>query len=376
VAVAETRICRKARTYLARSVFSLQPGVMPRPLPDILRIDWPRGAGPPSAVTLAALDRAAELLRQGRLVAIPTETVYGLAANALDPDAVARIFQAKGRPAGNPLIVHVADEQQARSLAAAWPPAAARLAAAVWPGPATVVVPRSTQIPGIVTAEGPTVALRCPAHPVSRLLIERAGIPLAAPSANRSESVSPTTAQHVLASLGNRIDLILDAGGCERGIESTVVDCTTTPPRILRPGPLSRAELEVALGEAVDWPSSSDPAGLPAIERSPGQGRRHYAPKTPLELPAHPAARVEELLASGRRVGWLMLGADERARALATSRELVAVPMPPDPMAYARQLYATLHALDHRHLDRIVVDPPPATENWAAIFDRLTRAAS
>jgi L-threonylcarbamoyladenylate synthase len=349
---------------------------MARPLPDILRIDWPRDGGPPTAATLAALDRAADLLRRGGLVAIPTETVYGLAANAFDPEAVAGIFRAKGRPAGNPLIVHVSDAEQARALSSAWPPAAAALAAAVWPGPATVVVPRSPQIPGIVTAEGPTVALRCPAHPVSRLLIERAGIPLAAPSANRSEAVSPTTAQHVLTSLGHRVDLILDAGSCERGIESTVVDCTTTPPRILRPGPLSRAELEAALGGAVDWPEPGDPTGLLMIERSPGQGRRHYAPQTVLEVPADPPARVEALLASGQRVGWLVLAADERTRGLAGSRDLVVVPMPPEPIAYARQFYATLHALDQRELDRIVADPPPATEPWAAVRDRLSRGAS
>jgi L-threonylcarbamoyladenylate synthase len=349
---------------------------MARPLPDILRIEWPRGDAPPSPATLAAVDRAAGVLRRGGLVAIPTETVYGLAANALDAEAVAGIFRAKGRPAGNPLIVHVADEPQARSLAAVWPPAAATLAAAVWPGPATLVVPKAERVPGIVTAEGSTVALRCPAHPLSRLVIERAGIPLAAPSANRSEAVSPTTAQHVLTSLGNRIDLILDAGGCDRGIESTVVDCTTTPPRILRLGPLTRAELEAALGSPVDWHDRGSEAERPMVERSPGQGRRHYAPATPLEMPEEAVGRVAELLAAGQRVGWLVLMADEKARALAASRELVAVPMPAEPGAYARQLYGTLHALDQRQLDRIVVDRPPETEPWAAIRDRLARAVS
>lgn len=347
---------------------------MARPLPDILRIASSSAGDSLAPEALAAIDRAAEVLRGGGLVAIPTETVYGLAANALDPEAVAGIFRAKGRPAGNPLIVHVTAEPQARSLASTWPTAAAALAAAVWPGPATLVVPKAARVPGIVTAEGPTVAVRCPAHPITRLLIERAGVPLAAPSANRSEAVSPTTAQHVLSSLGNRIDLILDAGPSLRGIESTVVDCTTVPPRILRPGPLSRAELEAALGGSVIWP---DAAAAPAvIERSPGQGRRHYAPKTQLELPADPVARVAELLAAGRRVGWLVLTSDDRVRALAGSRELVAVPMPPEPEAYARQLYATLHALDQRQLDRIVVEPPPATEPWAAIRDRLARAAA
>ena len=350
---------------------------MPRPLPEIVRIDWPAGAATPPAATDAALDRAAEMLRGGGLVAIPTETVYGLAADARDADAVEGIFRAKGRPATNPLIVHVADVAMARSLASAWPEAAERITAAFWPGPVTVVVPKGPRIPVVVTAGGPTVALRCPAHPLARRLIERAGIPLAAPSANRSERVSPTTAHHVLESLGDKVGLILDAGPCERGIESTVVDCTTTPPRILRPGPLSRQQLEAALEASVDWRedlTAGDSGPEPA--RSPGHGRRHYSPRTPLELAGDPAGRVAELLAAGRRVGWLVLAADDRARALAGSRDLVAVPMPTEPAAYARQLYATLHALDQRQLDRIVADPPPADEAWGAVRDRLGRAAA
>ena len=350
---------------------------MPRPLPEIVRIDWPAGAATPPAATDAALDRAAEMLRRGGLVAIPTETVYGLAADARDADAVEGIFRAKGRPATNPLIVHVADTAMARSLAAAWPEAAERITAAFWPGPVTVVVPKGPRIPAVVTAGGPTVALRCPAHPLARRLIERAGIPLAAPSANRSERVSPTTAHHVLESLGAKVGLILDAGPCERGIESTVVDCTTTPPRILRPGPLTRQQLEAAIKAPVDWRddlAAGDSGPEPA--RSPGHGRRHYAPRTPLELAGDPAGRVAELLAAGRRVGWLVLRADDRARALAGSRDLVAVPMPTEPAAYARQLYATLHALDQRQLDRIVADPPPPDEAWGAVRDRLGRAAA
>jgi L-threonylcarbamoyladenylate synthase len=350
---------------------------MARPVPDIVRIDWPAGTPAPPAATDAALDRAAAVIRGGGLVAIPTETVYGLAADALDADAVDGIFRAKGRPATNPLIVHVADAAMARSLAAAWPAAAERIAGSLWPGPVTVVVPKGPRIPEIVTAGGPTVALRCPAQPLTRRLIERSGVPLAAPSANRSEQVSPTTAHHVLEGLGARVGLILDAGPCERGIESTVVDCTTSPPRILRPGPLSRAELEAAIGGPVAWPADHEPAGGPASApaRSPGSRRRHYCPRTPLELPADPAARVTELLAAGKRVGWLVLQARDLAGSLAGSLELVAVPMPADPAGYARILYATLHALDQRQLDRIVVDPPPADEAWRAVRDRLGRAA-
>ena len=347
---------------------------MARPLPEIVRIEWPPGHDAPSPATDAALDRAADVLRRGGLVAIPTETVYGLAADALDEAAVEGIFRAKGRPATNPLIVHVADVAMARSLAAPWPEMAERIAAALWPGPVTVVVPKAPSIPDVVTAGGPTVALRCPAHPLARRLIERSGIPLAAPSANRSEQVSPTTAHHVLESLGSKVGLILDGGPCERGIESTVIDCTVTPPRILRPGPLTRSDLEAAVGGPVIWPAADD-AATTGPARSPGSRARHYCPKTALELPADPAARVQAHLAAGRRVGWLVLVADERARALAGSRDLVAVPMPTDPAAYARQLYATLHALDQRQLDRIVADPPPADEAWRAVADRLSRAA-
>jgi len=348
---------------------------MARRIPDTLRIRWPAGSPTPPAETDAALDRAAGLLREGGLVAIPTETVYGLAANALDEEAVDGIFRAKRRPARNPLIVHVADAAMARSLAASWPEAAERIAASLWPGPVTVVVPKGPRVPGIVTAGGETVALRCPDHRLTRRLIERAGVPLAAPSANRSEQVSPTTAHHVLESLGDKVDLILDAGPCDHGIESTVIDCTVAPPRILRPGPLGREELEAAAGGPVAWPEDAPAGGGPPVARSPGTSRRHYAPATPLELVADPAARVAELLAAGRRVGWLVLAGGVGAD-LAGHRELVAVPMPADPTGYARLLYATLHALDQRQLDRIIVDMPPAEEAWRAVRDRLTRAAA
>lgn len=351
---------------------------MRRPLPDILRIDWPSTAVEPPRAAEDAVARAVEVLRQGGLVAIPTETVYGLAANALDEEAVAGIFRAKGRPASNPLIVHVADIAMARSLAAAWPATADAVATRFWPGPVTVVVPRGPRVPDIVTAGGSTVALRCPDHPLARRLIAEAGMPLAAPSANRSEAVSPTTAHHVLAGLGNRIDLILDGGPCRRGIESTVVDCTVSPPRILRPGPLSRDDLEAAVGGPVEWPADaagdSGDSGEPA--RSPGGQARHYAPKTPLEMPAEPARRVAQLVAEGRRIGWLTSRTDDpQVRALAGSRNLVIVPMPESPDEFACQIYAMLHGLDQRGLDRIVVDPPPDAEPWRAVRDRLARAA-
>jgi len=354
----------------------------------LARVDWPAEAAHPSAATAAAIATAAELLASGRLVAIPTETVYGLAANALDPDAVALIFRAKGRPPSNPLIVHVSDTAMARRLAADWPEAAERATAACWPGPLTVVVNKSPEIPDIVTAGGPTVALRCPAHQLTRRLIEQAGCPLAAPSANRSEAISPTTAQHVLEGLGNRVSLIIDAGSCEHGLESTVLDCTVVPPLILRPGPLSAEQLAVALGAEVapaTLPESGGPAGetdgtpqeADRAARSPGQQRRHYAPQTPLELLAADAAveRVSDRLAAGERIGWLCRSPDDATvRRLAASPALLVVPMPNDPAAYGRMLYASLHALDHRELDRLVADAVPTDQAWAAIADRLSRA--
>jgi len=348
---------------------------MARPLPDVLKIQWPEAAPCPPADTDAALDRAAGLLRAGGIVAVPTETVYGLAADALDAEAVAGIFRAKGRPATNPLIVHVRDADMARGLAGTWPRAADAIAAKLWPGPVTVVVPRGPAIPDIVTAGGPTVALRCPDHRLTRRLIEKAGRPLAAPSANRSEAASPTTAAHVLESLGSRIDLILDGGPCDRGIESTVVDCTLAPPRILRPGPMSREQVERAVGGPVVWPDVIDADTAPL--RSPGLHSRHYSPRTPLDIPAHPAAHVSALLAAGVRVGWMTRdAADPVVRKLSAARELVVVPMPESPADYARLLYATLHALDRRELGRIVVDPLPAAEPWRAVRDRLSRAAT
>jgi len=351
---------------------------MVRPLPDILPVPWPVGLSEPPARTEDALRRAAALLADGGLVAIPTETVYGLAADAYDADAVNRIFVAKGRPATNPLIVHVADVTMARPLSAAWPDPAERITASLWPGPVTVIVPRGPQIPDNVTAGGQTIAVRCPEHPLARRLIAMLGRPLAAPSANRSKQLSPTTAGHVLDGLGNRIDLILDGGPCGRGIESTVVDCTTTPPQILRPGPISRSELEAVLGgpmaDATD-PADGDAALLPA--RSPGTMARHYAPKTPLEVSATAVETVASLLQSGKRIAWLTARTnDPQVRSLAASHELLVVPMPTDPAAFAACLYATLHAVDRRSLDRIIIDAPPKDDRWRAVIDRLQRAST
>lgn len=315
------------------------------------------------------IDRAAEVLRRGGLVAFPTETVYGLGANALDPAAVRRIFAAKGRPAFNPLIVHVADIEQARELAADWPAAAQALAERFWPGSLTLVVPRRAIVPDEITAGGPTVALRVPAHPVALALIRAAGVPIAAPSANRSTHLSPTRARHVLASLSEAVDLLLDAGPTPGGLESTVVDVTCTPARLLRPGLVAPAQLEEIIGPVEQF---SPAAGTEEPRRSPGLLGRHYAPRTPLECVApSESARVAELLRQGRRVGWLTFPESPAV----SLPGLLRLELPCEPGAYAAGLYAALHELDAAGVERIIVTLPPPDEEWLAIHDRLRRAA-
>jgi L-threonylcarbamoyladenylate synthase len=235
----------------------------------------------PAAPSAAALAEAARVLHGGGLVAFPTETVYGLGANALDASAVARIFAAKGRPANNPLIVHISETSQVQQVAADWPASAERLAERFWPGPLTLVLPKRDTVPEIVTARGPTVAVRVPAHPVAEALLRASGLPIAAPSANRSTELSPTRAEHVLGGLQGRIEMLLDGGPTSGGIESTVLDLTTIPPRLLRPGPIGVAELEAVIGSlARDAPIPVETShALP----SPGMMPRHYAPRTSLE---------------------------------------------------------------------------------------------
>ncbi len=352
------------------------------PLPILARINWPEDVQTPDPATAAALAAAAERLANGQLVAIPTETVYGLAADAMDPDAVAQIFHVKGRPATNPLIVHVSDESMARTLASGWPDIAQKAAAAFWPGPLTLVVPKADAVPDIVTAGGHTVALRCPSLKATHHLIKLSQCPLAAPSANRSEAVSPTTAQHVLEGIGNRIGMILDGGPCEHGLESTVLDCTVDPPKVLRPGPISSEQLAEALGTNV-CSSESEPAGAgqgsvaDEVLRSPGTQQRHYAPQTQLTLSKDAPSVIPQLIQDGHRVGWLCNSPEDSAvQTLAKSPEVLVIPMPKDPTAYARSLYATRHALDQRGLGRLIVDAVPSGPEWAAVRDRLNRAAT
>ena len=325
-----------------------------------------------------SIERAVAILRQGGLVAIPTETVYGLAANAWDPVAVERIFQAKQRPATNPIIVHVASISLALQCVQSWPDRAERLAQAFWPGPLTMVLPRNKRIPSVVTAGGPTVGIRWPRQPVTEAIIQKCGFPLAAPSANPSTAVSPTRAEHVLRALGDRIDAIVDGGPCPVGIESTVVDLTTDPVTILRPGMIDPESIAAVLGEEVRIKSlhpAEEIAEASAVARSPGQMPRHYAPRARVFLWKWEDA---EALAERLRQEGIE---PERTVVLALQqwpgrwRPLRWIVMPAEPKAYAARLYALFHESDEAGAQAIVVEPPPEGPEWLALHDRLHRAA-
>jgi L-threonylcarbamoyladenylate synthase len=342
---------------------------MVNPLPTIVRRVSPEKPDD------AAIAEAAEILRRGGLVAFPTETVYGLGANALNAAAVERIFLAKGRPANNPVIVHVADAAAARELTSTWPSTAEKLAAAFWPGPLTLVLPKRDAIPDIVTAGGPTVGIRVPAHPVALALLQSVQLPLAAPSANRSLQVSPTTAQHALSGLGGRVELIIDAGPTSGGLESTVLDLTVDPPRLLRPGLVTTTQLEAVIG-----PIASAASQMPATKvplRSPGQLERHYAPRARLiGCTIASEARVKELLDGVNQVGWLRLTPGGTVSNERPDSGLRIVEMPRDAAQYSRRLYSALHDLDDAGVQWIVVDLPPVTDEWLAVHDRLRRAST
>jgi L-threonylcarbamoyladenylate synthase len=302
--------------------------------------------------------QAVALLRAGRLVAFPTETVYGLGANALDPAAVERIFTAKGRPPTSPLIVHVAGVAMARSLALVWPETAEKLAEHFWPGPLTLVVPKRPVICGRITAGLPTVGLRMPRHPVALALLREAGFPIAAPSANPFTRLSPTTAAHVRESLGSSVALVLDGGPCEVGIESTVVSLAGPQPVLLRPGMVSSEQIEAVIGPVL---LAAD-APLGAAHEAPGQHARHYSPRTPLLLATRDAVPTQ-----GRGVFLYWSGPP------ATCASIL---LPSNPSDCAAVLYSTLHDLDRQNWDWIAVEPPPAAPEWRAIRDRLRRAAA
>ncbi len=317
-----------------------------------------------------AVSRAAALLRQGQIVALPTETVYGLAANAFDSDAVAKIYAAKGRPARNPIIVHIASFDSARRTVADWPETAGRLAEKFWPGPLTMVLPRSEEIPMIVTAGGPTVGVRWPRHPFMEAVIRACGFPLAAPRANPSHERSPTTAEHVARSLGAKIPLIVNGGPTQVGIESTVVDLSTAQPRLWRPGMISLDALEAVLGRRI---LTGEAAG--AIARSPGQLPKHYSPRAKLiVMPFDDEAALKAAISQSKTDRDKIHFVAFRARAALEKFGQAAV-ISDEPDAYARSLYALLHHCDALGAELIIVESPPTGEAWRWIADRLRRAA-
>ncbi len=324
------------------------------------------------------LDQAAAVLRQGGLVAFPTETVYGLGANGLDPRAVARIFAAKGRPADNPLILHIADGHEVNKLAARVPANAAALMAEYWPGPLTVVLARTRLVPDAVTGGLDTVAVRLPDSTVARELIRLAGVPVAAPSANTSGRPSPTTAGDVLADLDGRIDVVIDAGPCGIGVESTVVDCTTPVPTLLRPGGVTLEMLVETLG-AIEV----DPAlgGEDLAPRAPGMKYTHYAPAAPMTLyeggaeamAAAIAAEAERLTAAGKRVGAVVPA--ETAELLPAAAVAAVYGTRGDLDAAAAGLYSALRVFDAEPVDVILAEGVAEAGLGLAVMNRLRKAA-
>lgn len=301
------------------------------------------------------IERAANLILAGEVVAFPTETVYGLGANALNPTAVEKIFAAKGRPSFNPLIVHVLDEFSAIQLCTEWPTPAHLLVHAFWPGPLSIVLPKLDLVPSITTGGLQTVALRSPSNAVARELLVATKVPIAAPSANRSTLLSPTTAQHVASQLDGIVPLVLDAGQTTGGIESTILDLTAEYPRILRPGPVTPTDIEAVIGVAPELPRGP-------VEQitAPGMMEVHYAPRTRLRI-----LKPDE--SPPPSSGAMLLGKSPCGAQH--------IQMPNEPAEYARLLYATLHKLDQAVVPEIVVEFPPDTPAWSAIRDRLRRAS-
>lgn len=341
---------------------------------DILTIDPVYPAGD-------VIERAAALLRQGELVVFPTETVYGLGADALQPAALEGIFAAKGRPFSDPLIVHIAELTELEALTSSIPAAVWQLARVFWPGPLTLILPRGPRVPHMVTAGMETVAVRMPSHPVARALISALGSPIAAPSANRFMHISPTTAQHALADLRGRVPLILDGGPCDVGVESTILDLNAEVPTILRPGGVSLEALRTVLPE-VRMPVKRAVSSQEQAQRAPGQLSMHYAPAIPLLLfdGSEEAMRVAMLvelrqrLERGERVGVLIADADQPT--FQESGALVhTLGDAANPAQVAAGLFASLRALEEAHVQVILCRNFAAHDLGLAIRDRLGRAA-
>lgn len=321
----------------------------------------------------AAIEYAANLLRQGRLVAFPTETVYGLGADASNPDAVRRIFQAKGRPADHPLIVHIPSIDNLNDWALTVPDAARQLAACFWPGPLAMILNKKPEVPLVVTGGQSTVGLRMPDHPVALHLLRAFGGGIAAPSANRFCRISPTQAAHVEEELGDAVDLILDGGACQVGVESTIVDLSGNRPKLLRPGHITRHEIEAVLQTELIVVYPQLEQTNPSEIRAPGMMAVHYAPVTIAML--CPADRLPEMIKAlnfnSKKIGILAYSLE-----YTENRHNRIIRMPERADDYAQGLYAALRKLDSLQLDLILVEEPPDTEAWRAINDRLHKATS
>ncbi|MBP2019763.1 L-threonylcarbamoyladenylate synthase [Symbiobacterium terraclitae] len=327
----------------------------------------------------AAIAEAAAILRAGDVVAFPTETVYGLGASALDGEAVARIYAAKGRPSDNPLIVHIADRAQLEGLVSEVPAVAERLMDLYWPGPLTLVMRRGPAVAPEVTCGLDTVGVRMPDHPVALALVRAAGVPIAAPSANRSGRPSPTAAEHVLEDLAGRIPVVLDAGETGVGVESTVLDVTVDPPVLLRPGGVTLEELEAAVGPVEVAPAvrGEDPGERP---RSPGMKYKHYAPRAPLILVDGPVMQMQdkirdlamEYLEEGKRVGILC---SAESRGVYVAPVILEYGARADLGGVASDLFAALRAFDRHGVDVILAEGVPTTGIGLAIMNRLRQAA-
>jgi len=322
----------------------------------------------------STLDDALAALRRGEAIGLPTETVYGLAADAHDPAAVRRIYALKGRPSDHPLIVHVADAVTASRWAGDWPDAAEALAEAFWPGPLTLILPRAANVPDEVTGGQDTVGLRVPAHPVAQALLKAFEGGVAAPSANRFGRLSPTTAAHVREEFGDAVPIVLDGGECEIGLESTIVDLSNETPRILRPGKISRPEIEDVIGPVAEGKDGDSP-------RASGTLASHYAPRAHVRVITDPAAFDARILSDQHR----SRPADEPASARVGFIALASVPTPPglvrliapaDTAEYARSVYSALREADAQHLSLVVAVAPPPGGIGDAIRDRLERAAT
>jgi L-threonylcarbamoyladenylate synthase len=316
------------------------------------------------------IEQASALLKKGECVALPTETVYGLAADASNPEAINKIFEAKGRPKNHPLIVHIPDISHVVNWAKDIPPATFTLAAAFWPGPLSLLLKKADHVSDLVTGGLDTIVLRVPAHPLFLEVLTQMNSALAAPSANRYKQLSPTIVEQVLQSLGGRIAAVLEGGPCDHGLESTILDLVSEKPRILRSGPISRQQLEIALGQAISIPASH-------LEVVPGNVKAHYQPHTPLRIATSEQLLIEIDNLSHQNTHFILLSDKviERCKKIGVSTSNLSE-MNNNAAMFGKKLYVTLFHADQNGVEQIIVEKPPQTDAWSAVNDRLSRAAA